>query len=218
MISDVLRTLLDILPGALAGGALLVACAVLGWWSSSSRRGLLVRCTSFWFDHVVSRVLAARSWTSRALLIAANNSLVCAGLVLLGALGWVVWIGIVATGLALGTALRLLAESDHFDLTEVAPQPTGRRLALIGIALNLLEPPAILVSVGLGLAQVAAGGTPDLRSASVVFAGVVLPLLLLSAGGEALWMGIYRVGAGRVGSADRSEEDEATREPDESAR
>jgi hypothetical protein len=55
----------------------------------------------------------------------------------------------------------------------------------------MLEPPAILISAGLSLAQ---GAMPaDLSTTAVwsTFAHIVLPLLALAAAGEATWMSIW---------------------------
>jgi len=135
--------------------------------------------------------MASRTWSRRAAIIAANNSLICAAMVLLGALGRAAWFGVVAVGLGLGIALRLMS-----DAWSSADEDTEDRLRVsqirfrmaLGVGLNLLEVPAIMLSAGLSLAQGAMSSTLDLPGALAAFSLVALPLLVVSAAGESLWL------------------------------
>lgn len=199
MPDDPWNILLDILPGSLIGGAVMVAGAFMGWWMTRGRRGWLLQCTTWWFDRVVRPVLTTRSWAARAAIIAANNSLVCAALVVAGALGYVAWLAILLVGLALGTALRLVAEvADTFE-PEPALTLRQRIGAGVGIVLNLLEPPAILASIGLALAQGALADSLALPAAGEFYIRFVLPILVVAAAGEALWLTIYGIHIDRSG-------------------
>lgn len=193
MLNDPVKALFAVLPASLIGGAVLIACVCVGWRVTRSRRGWLIRCTSYWFDHVVRPLLSSRSWVRRAAIIAVNNSLVCAGLVLLGSLGHPTWLGIAAVGLGLGAGLRLIMEFAETDTTGTKLGRWQRVLAGLGVALNLLEPPAILLSVGLSLTQGAIAETLDLGLALGLYGRFVLPMLLAAAAGEALWLAVCGV-------------------------
>ena len=196
MLNDPVKTLLAVLPASLIGGAVMIACAYLGWRVTWSRRGWLIRCTSCWFDRVVRPLLSSRSWARRAAIIAVNNSLVCAGLVVLGSLGRVAWLGIAAAGLGLGAALRLIMELSETDATGTKLGRWQRVLAGVGITLNLLEPPAILLTIGLSLTQGAIAETLDWGLALGLYGRFVLPMLLAAAAGEALWLTVCGVRSG----------------------
>ncbi len=175
---------------SLVGGAVILVGVVAGWWAGPARRRWPVRVVAWWLAHVVRPVIASRSWLRRAVTIAANNTLVCATLVLLGPLGRVAWLGVACLGLGLGIALRLMFgayASSEGDIGAVVPR--GRVRELIGVALNLLEVPAIMLAAGLGLGQGALSPALDLPGALWVFGLIVFPLLVVSAAGEALWMG-----------------------------
>lgn len=65
----------------------------------------------------------------------------------------------------------------------------GRPWAMqIGFALNLIEVPAIMLTAGLCLSQGAWRGAIGLDAALTTYAAVVVPMLIVSAAGEALWM------------------------------
>ena len=247
MLSGTCDTLLKLIPGALVGVVIVVACVPLGWMLACRRRGWLYRATCCWFTRVAQPLLTCTSWSRRALIIAVNNSAVCGVLVLLGVLGHVAWLGVALLGVSLGIALKLLVgiplegrglsgsgvqepqasaradlpgpkragaiqgrhtESENVlkpaardAVTEYAPSEPPARTpgrqrqvwAGIGFALNLLEPPAILLSLGLSLGQGAWGATVELEQALALFIRFVFPLLLLAATGEALWLTVCEV-------------------------
>jgi hypothetical protein len=194
MPDDPIEALFAVLPGSLVGGALMVACAGLGWWASRNRRGWLARSTGYWLDHVVRPLLARRTWAGRAVIIAANNSLVCFVLVVVGPLGRAAWLAVAIVGLGLGAGLRLIIDLAEVDVPSTDLRRRQRVMAGLGIALNMLEPPAILLSIGLGLTQGAMTAALELGPAAVLYGRFVLPMLLLAATGEALWMTVYGVG------------------------
>jgi hypothetical protein len=187
-IDTMLSVFLRILPGALIGGTVMVAGACVGWRIGRRQHGWAVRATQFWLEQVVRPILATRSWFRKAVLIALNNSIVCAALVLVGALGPIAWLGVAGVGLALGLALRLLIDLPETQAFQSPKTPQRKLLMRIGLALNMLEPPAILLAAGLSLAQGAWGGNIPLQMGFAVFARTALPLLILAACGEALWL------------------------------
>lgn len=227
MLHGVCDTLFELIPGALVGAVIAVACVPLGWVLACRRRGWLYRATYCWFTRVAQPLLTCTSWSRRALIIAVNNSAVCGILVLLGALEHIAWLGVALLGVNLGIALKLLVgiplegtglsgggvgephdasepaqprglkPAARAAITECVPsEPTPARTpgrqrqvwAGVGFALNLLEPPAILLSLGLSLGQGAWGATIELEQALALFVRIVFPLLLLAAVGEALWL------------------------------
>ncbi|UCF34920.1 MAG: hypothetical protein JSV78_06355 [Phycisphaerales bacterium] len=187
-IDSMLSLVVRILPGALVGGAVMVIAAWAGWRIGRGPHGWLVRATQFWLEHVVRPILATRSWPQKAALIALNNSIVCAALVLLGALGPLAWLAVAGVGLALGLALRLLIDLPETQAFESPKTPQRKLLMRIGLALNMLEPPAILLAAGLSLAQGAWRSDILPGMGLAVFARIILPLLVLAACGEALWL------------------------------
>ena len=174
---------------SLVGGAMIVACVAVGWWLGRSRRGWLVRVVSWWLEHVVRPVMEGRTWFRRAVIIAANNLVICAVVVVLGSCGHVAWLAVGGIGLGLGIALGLMIPVVMADEDEEGrPAPRRRILTAVGLALNVLEVPAIMLSAGLSLAQGAMSSTVSLGTALQVFALFAFPMLVVSAGGEALWM------------------------------
>jgi len=203
ILGDGIQTLRLVICESLVGGAAIVVCVAIGWCVGGERQARFVRLVSWWLDHVVRPLLGRRSWFQRTVIIAANNSLVCAAVVVLGAVGSLSWLGVVFVGLGLGVALRLLLDVDSTDQNDVdaepgaqderdpgdgAAEPRLRWLATIGLALNLLEIPAIMFSAGLSLGQGSISSVLSLRDALIAFASIVMPVLIVSAAGEALWM------------------------------
>ena len=100
-------------------------------------------------------------------------------------------VAVAGLGVSLGIALRLLSE--------IPDVPGGHCLSLgkwakrrvaIGMGLNLLEPPAIMLAIGLSLGQQPASLTPGVVWGT--FAAWIIPLTLLAAAGESLWLGVYQ--------------------------
>ncbi len=182
-----------------AGAAVLVTGAVAGWGMSRYEDFLPVRLVRAWVERVVIVGVRSRSWARRTIFIFANNSVVCAALVLLGALPAGAWVAITLVGLSMGAAMQVLGSrhvegrrvrqlegdaGDGSDRRETNDWPT-----IVGLALNLIEVPAILLTLGLAMCQRAAPvglPTPELWR---MFLALVLPALLVSACGESLWLG-----------------------------
>ncbi len=169
-----------------ATGGWRVACPAHRWPARLVRR---------WIDRVVRPLLASRFWGRRTAGIALNNTAICAAMTAAGSLGLLAWVAVAGVGLSLGIGLRLLLAEDPFLGENTRPPRAGRRLiAGLGLSLNLLEPPAILLAGGLTLAQKALWPFLPASLAWCAFLWAVVPLLLLAAAGESLWMGILRPG------------------------
>lgn len=178
---------------ALAGGVVILVGFGLGWRLGASEGGWPVRIVRWWLEHVVRPLVRSRSWSRRAATIAANNSGVCAAMVVSGAAGHVAWLVVAGVGLGSGIALRLMLPSvGSEERTEEPAAPRRSLLMTVGFALNALEVPAILMSAGLSLAQGAMSLETNLSDALGVFGFVIVPLLMISAAGEALWMTVDR--------------------------
>jgi hypothetical protein len=122
------------------------------------------------------------------LVILTNNTLVLAGLVALGTSRAGAAAGVAVVGVALGIGLRTLSEySPHWSPPPPNCSPRIRRNVRVGVALNLLEFPAIALAVGLSVGR---GHLPlDDEGIWLAFGVWVVPLLILAAAGEALWLG-----------------------------
>ena len=191
---SILDTCLTVFPQSIASGGLILIATGVGWWLAADKGRWWVRYIRWWFDHVVKPLLATRSWGLRTFIIALNNSAVCCLLTLSGALGHIAWVAIAGVGLSLGTAFRMMVELAGTSVEEPSDlSRTERTMVAAGMVLNLLEPPAIMLSGGLCLAQGALWEALPLDQVLRAFAWVVLPTLVIAAGGEALWMHVYRV-------------------------
>jgi len=173
----------------LAGTVLVVVAVWVGWTTSRNESGTLVRLVRWWLARVVLPQLGARSWAHRAAVIAANNLLILGALMALGQWLVPVLIGTALSGVGMGIALRLLPHlAGAFDLPPTDnDQGSGWRMRT-GIALNLLEPPAIVLALGLAIARSAIPLPP--AEAWGAFATWVVPAMLIAAGGESLWLGV----------------------------
>ena len=92
-------------------------------------------------------------------------------------------------GFCLGVALTLLAhrlvELPDFD------KPTSGRsrwIARCGVTLNLIELPAIALTLGLAMGYESVGMTAI--RAWTLFGSVIMPMLAVAAAGEALWIDV----------------------------
>ncbi len=121
-------------------------------------------------------------------MIFINNASLLAVLVAVGRWSGTSVLAVACLGVSLGIAVRILS-SHACAFGSGTPALRGRR-AKLGIALNLLEPPAIMLAIGLSLGR---RGIP-LSPTQVweTFAVLAVPALLLAAGGEALWLGAGR--------------------------
>ena len=185
----------------------LVAVAI-GWYLGRYRSFPPVRLAIWWVRKVVLPLLRARTWRRRAVTIFVNNAGVLAALLALGAWPHAALIGAVFLGLSLGIAVHYLINAvDDFAAPPQSPDAGTRRSMWVGMGLNLLEPPAIVVTLGLSLGQQTI--PLSLGQAWGTFVVWVVPALLIAAGGEALWMGAgksdhraIRVAASRDPQAD----------------
>ncbi len=212
-----LTTIIDLLwqlwPAMLAGLLITLAGTWGGWLLACHRSLAPVRLIQWWVTHVVIRLVRSQSWTKRTSAIFINNSAICAATVALGHWAWTAWAAVATIGFSLGIGLRLMAHAaversfvdpppspppvDGRSVTDTpAPHPTTPsprawtgRATRIGIALNLLEPPAIIIALGLCLGQRAMYFPMSPYQLWTAFAVLVVPALLLAAAGEALWLG-----------------------------
>jgi len=174
---------------ALLGAALLAFACVSGWQISVSASLAPVRFVRWWVLNVLLPVLRGRSWAVRAAAIYANNMVILTLLVAVAAWSWAVIAGIAAIGVAMGIAVRTLSREPSMASPEVGRPDSGTsRRVIWGMALNLLEPPAIAITLGLALSYTSAPLTDTQLWRT--FGSVVAPLMLVAAGGEALWMGV----------------------------
>jgi hypothetical protein len=173
----------------LFGSGLLVSSAVVGWVVGRHPGLLPVRLVAWWLQCVVVPLLGCRGWVQRAIIIFLNNTCVLVLIVALGFSRTAAASGIAILGFALGVALRTLSEwnSAWFPPGPGANLATKLRVRL-GLALNFLEPPAIALAVGLAIGR---STLPlDGRDTWLMFGKFVVPLLLVAACGEALWLGV----------------------------
>lgn len=188
-----LHALTDLFSHGLVGTGVILAGAVAGWRLGRRPERRAARLVAWWLRRVVRPLMASRSWWRRAVIIAANNSLTCALMVGLGAAGPVAWAAVAGVGVGLGLALRLMLTSPPEQGASVE-RGVGRQRVVtwLGVALNLLEIPAIALSAGLCLAQGALWPVLTWAGAWRLFGCFVLPALAIAAAGEALWMGVGR--------------------------
>ena len=177
----------------LAGSAVIVIGLVVGLGISAHRGFFFVRAVRWYVERVVLRALRGRGWTGRALFIFLNNCLVCGAMVAAGMLPGGSWTAIILVGLSMGVAIRALSELDDEHQTaqdkQAADGKGGQDVAAwMGMILNLIELPAIVLTLGLSMGRLAA--VNHLADAEVwsVFVRWVIPALALGACGEALWM------------------------------
>ena len=188
-------------------GTLVILVGVgIGWMVGSNRRNWLVLPVAWWLAHVVRPLLLSRSWLRRAVIIALNNALICFAVVLLGSAGPGAWLGVASIGLGLGIALRQMLPIPMDEPDGVQSTRAGRRvLVTIGLILNLIEIPAIMLTAGVALSQGAWSSTLQLSDGLSLFGGFVVPMLAVAAAGEAMWM-TANPEVLRICSSDGSEE------------
>lgn len=188
-----LSPLSEIWPYVLRGFILLMIGCGTGWALGRYRSLAPVRMVDWWVRRVVIPLLRGRSWLARASTIFANNMLILTGIVAVGVWDFAAISAVAVMGVSLGIGLAILmsmaqssfAGGSSRETTDSARGSVAR--VRFGMWLNLLEPPAIVIAIGLALGRTAAGW----NSSQVwsCFAFVVLPAMLLAACGEALWIG-----------------------------
>ena len=182
----------------LLGSGLACVGVVLGWVSAGNRSLPPVRLVRSWVRCVAVPVLRSRWWTLRTAAIFANNACALAALLAAGRWHLLGLLAVAALGVGLGMGMRLLSgESEVCVGASSKLSPNARRAVRAGVALNLLEPPAIILTIGLSLGRSATPLWPE--QAWTIFALWVIPTILLAAGGEALWIGVIsRNGVGSL--------------------
>lgn len=177
-------------PSMVLGTGLVVVATVAGWNLAAAPSLTPVRVIAWWLRHLVRPLLACRSWSIRAGAIFLNNASILTALVALGQWRWIAVAATAGLGLSLGIGLRILSADPSTSL-HLGPSADARRMRRIrlGVGLNLLEPPAIMVAIGLSLGR----QSIPLGDAQVwgTFAMWVLPATLIAAGGESLWLGAF---------------------------
>ncbi len=177
-------------PSMLIGTGLVVAGTCIGWVVGRYRTFPAVRGIAWWVTSVILPILRTRSWLRRSAAIFINNGTVSAVLVALGAWPWVAPAAVSILGINIGIALRVLASiTDEFGDPASDAAPGTRWRIRLGVALNLLEPPAIVAAVGLSIGRQSVAAS--VGQIWLTFGIWVVPLLLIAAAGEGLWLGHY---------------------------
>jgi len=184
-----LDTVTLLVPAMVAGATVSMACVLTGWWVGRYHSWFIVRFVRLWVTRVVIPILRSPSWASRAAAIATNNVLTCTLLIAMGMTVATAWMAVVSLGLSLGIALRAMSAADRGDslFSRSTPRLPPTK-TVVGVALNMFEPPAIVVAIGLCLGQRAMFVGVTARQAWDSFAIWVVPMLLVAAAGEALWL------------------------------
>jgi hypothetical protein len=190
VLSDGLKTLFAIWPDVLLGAGLTLVATWVGWRLGRRRSFPPVKAIAWWVVGVVLPLLRCASWSRRTVLIFLNNGTILAVIVAVGGHRHGGIVGATTLGVGLGIALRVMADASPGlgDRVGASDGPDSRWRMRIGLALNMLEPPAIVVAVGLSMARGSLKVTTE--QAWWTFAVFVLPALLFAAGGEALWLGV----------------------------
>ncbi len=184
---------------ALGTGLMLVATG-LGW--AVAQMGSLppVRWVAWWVRAVILPLLRCRSWWRRTAVIFTNNITILAALLVVGRWHAGALLGVAGLGVGLGIGLRILSSEPTAAMDPCPECGVGsKRRIRIGIALNLLEPPAIMLTIGLSLARQPMPLSPG--QVWETFLVWVVPATLLAAGGEALWLGAIHHAHLRDGAA-----------------
>lgn len=173
---------------AVLGTGLLIVGTVVGWAITPSASFPPVRLIRWWVRRVALPLLRCRSWSRRSAAIFANNILVLVVLTVSGRWHTAAVLAVAGLGVSLGVGLKTLAvEPITWRAAEPDSAPDRRRTIRIGLALNCLEPLAIMLTIGLCLGR----ASVPLEPVRVweTFGLWAVPLSLLAAGGEALWIG-----------------------------
>lgn len=193
-----------LLKAGLIGGLVLLLGAISGWGMTQAPDFVLSRMMRWWVLKVLVPILKRPSWLLRSIAIFVNNAGICMALVACGRVALLPWFAIAAVGVAMGSALRVLVfefgwHGDEVDVDrEGASALVGDRWAGFGMLLNMLEPPAIVLTLALALVQLELPitSTNELHEAIRVWPIMLtwtVPMLAVAAGGESLWMGRQRV-------------------------
>ena len=183
------HTIALVWPYMIAGSGLVVAGTCIGWVIGRSDSLPPVRWVAWWVTRVIVPLVRSRRWWQRAAAIFVNNATILGVVVAVSFSRTLPALLIALVGVSLGIGLRVLSARDEL-LSTIVPQdrgPTSRIQVGIGLALNLLELPAIVLAVGLSLGRSAASLPASI--AGEAFTVWVVPMLMVGAAGEALWLG-----------------------------
>ncbi|RME40447.1 MAG: hypothetical protein D6788_03295 [Planctomycetota bacterium] len=190
---SILRATLVVLErvwvASLLGAGLMAVGAGAGWAMAVHEQAAPVRFVSWWVDRWMWPRLRRASGVKRALMIYLNNMTILAVLIFLGRWHAASLAAVAAVGVSMGIGLRILARRDDALAPDGSPSDAAsvRRMRL-GLALNLLEPPVIVLALGLSLHRSVALLDPFEVWATV--AVWIAPTMLVAAAGESLWMGV----------------------------
>lgn len=188
----------SIWPGILVGTGLILIATGAGWSTGQVESSAPVKFVAWWIERVILPLLRSPRWIVRAGIIFLNNAAILALLVFAGRWSLASIAAIAFTGLNLGIGLRVLARQPRAELEAAvgnasrARSPANWKLR-VGMVLNLLEPPAILLTLGLSLRRSFLDLSPVLVWETFLI--WVIPATLAAAGGEALWLGVTRGGS-----------------------
>lgn len=186
MLERTLEVVGAVWPAGLLGTLLLIVGVGGGWTLAALETRSPVRVIAWWVRVIVLPLVRSHSWWRRAATIFANNLSMLAVLLAMSRWHFLGLLGVAGFGVSLGIGLRVLARQP-VAWREPPPDDKARRWMHLGMVLNLLEPLAIFLTVGLAVARatipVATGAAWE------VFLVWVTPASLIAAGGEALWMG-----------------------------
>lgn len=193
MVTGTTDVILLVWPSMGWGLVLIVGATGAGWLIGRRDSFLPVRLITWWVVHVIVPLVRSRSWWRRATAIFVNNTSILAAVLAMGVKP--VWsvLAVVGLGLSLGIGLRVLSSrAEALSTSLPGPGSLPRHWVVVGVVLNLLEPPAILLTIGLSLGQTVVPLPAE--AAWKAFAVWAVPLLLLAAAGEALWLGAGSTG------------------------
>jgi len=174
---------------SLLGIGLIAVGALAGWSLAQAPAVLPVRMVSWWVKRIVLPLLHRPSWFVRSASIFANNIVILALLTVLGRWHVTALLGVATVGVNLGIGLHVLGdEFPGFDGSPSAAHEGHDWRVRLGMALNMLELPAIMLTGGLALQRAAL----SLSNTEVwgTFLLWILPATLVAAAGEALWIGV----------------------------
>ncbi|HRX85121.1 MAG TPA: hypothetical protein P5572_08890 [Phycisphaerae bacterium] len=181
------------------GTLVLVIAAVAGWGMAGDRGFAPAHWLHWWIGRIILPGLRHGSWFARLGVIFLNNASICALVIAAGSAPAGAWAAIVAVGLSLGSALRMLTDPRWEFPIAVEPPRTEQggpaapdRVTAFAVLVNMLELPAIALTLGLAMGRRAVPNGLSADAVWLVYACWVVPLLLIAAGGEALWIGRRR--------------------------
>ncbi len=188
---DIWALVREIWPAVILSALLLTGGVLAGWRMARAESAPIVRLIAWWLSHIIIPWLRSGSWWARAATIFVNNTLVLAAVVAAGFRPGFGALAVAMLGLSLGIGLRILStREDRFAAPSQLADGWTKFRVRTGVALNLLEPPAILLATALGLARFWMP-LPGLQ-AWLTYGLCAVPLLFVAACGEALWLGVYR--------------------------